>query len=316
LEGESIIPAYVFEKDDRADVVNDIKDNIAYVLAANGWFLRKSNELYASVTAVKSADFLGQLTEGGMFKTVKIPKEILMQVNGFMKAVYDKHKSESVVLLYHSFSQKRWIWAVPEQEVASASVNYKMTDKARFVFGKGVMEALPEGYVMIGSVHSHASMSAFASGTDNHDECAFDGFHITVGNMDKDFSYHARLIMSGMKRDVPLNQVVEDMANTATFPELLLANVSERSHAVDFGDSPQYQAWADKWGGNKPGMASKGRPARLSAELYDPFHEEQDACPGARSGGGSEDIPLASSLGIKIHGSDDGFNKEEIACLG
>lgn len=310
LEGESIIPAYIFEKDDKPEVMDTIADNISYILTAGGWFLRKSNELYNSVTTIKSADFLGQLSEGGTFKTVKLPREILMQCNGFMKAVYDKHKSESVVLLYHNFSQKNWIFCVPEQTVSGGAAHYKLNEKTQYVFGKGVMNALPEGYTMIGSIHSHASMSAFASGTDNNDECNFDGFHITVGNMDREFTYHARLIMSGMKKDVNLSQVVEGMADTATFPECLLDNVSEPQRAITVSGDPH---GLQRWSGHDEQAYQKysGR-----SSLYDPFYDAQDPYPqaGARDGGGDKNIPTAKFLGIKIHGCDETFNPEVLQC--
>ena len=46
---------------------------------------------------------------------------------------------------------------------------------------------------MFGTVHHHCSTSAFQSGTDEADETNREGFHFTIGNLDKeDIDIHFR----------------------------------------------------------------------------------------------------------------------------
>jgi hypothetical protein len=54
------------------------------------------------------------------------------------------------------------------------------------------------GFVVFGSIHSHNTMGAFHSGTDNSDEFKFDGLHITIGKLDATSpEYACRWILGG-----------------------------------------------------------------------------------------------------------------------
>jgi len=84
------------------------------------------------------------------------------------------YKSEAIVLLFYNKEKKTYKVYVPEQEVSAAHCSYKI-------------EKTIKDYMLIGSIHSHASMSAFHSGVDVDDEEKFDGIHITVGKVDEEF---------------------------------------------------------------------------------------------------------------------------------
>jgi len=55
----------------------------------------------------------------------------------------------------------------------------------RVSYDLSTLPPAPEGFELFGTIHSHAGISAFHSGTDDRDEIHFDGLHITVGNLDK-----------------------------------------------------------------------------------------------------------------------------------
>lgn len=109
-------------------------------------------------------------------KIPKIPYELMKRIVDFFKLVYLEYESEAVILLWYNFDTDVWKIEIPEQIVQGAGVDYERDDKDI----KG-LEA--DGFTLVGSVHSHADMGAFHSGTDDHDEYKFDGVHVTVGKI-------------------------------------------------------------------------------------------------------------------------------------
>ena len=73
---------------------------------------------------------------------------------------------------------------------------------------------------MIGTVHSHAGMSAFHSGVDDADEKTFDGLHITLGNMnDDDISISASIVANGYRVIVDPTEYVNNLEMTVDIDE-------------------------------------------------------------------------------------------------
>jgi hypothetical protein len=105
----------------------------------------------------------------------------------FFHAVYKRHYTEAAVLLHYSH-EHGWDITVPAQKATSAHVDYKMDERI-------------EGYLCAGTMHSHGYMSAFHSGTDQHDEAEWDGIHITIGNLNKHplFSMEAEMVVNGCR---------------------------------------------------------------------------------------------------------------------
>lgn len=74
---------------------------------------------------------------------------------------------------------------VPEQSVTTASVRVDSFDKAiDIATGEVIAQWPPEGWRPCGSSHSHNTMDAFFSGTDDKYELGDPGLHIVVGNID------------------------------------------------------------------------------------------------------------------------------------
>ena len=81
--------------------------------------------------------------------------------------------------------------AVPEQTVTTASVRVDSFDKAiDIATGEVIHQWPPEGWRPCGSSHSHNTMDAFFSGTDDHYELGDPGLHIVVGNIDPVLKEH------------------------------------------------------------------------------------------------------------------------------
>lgn len=75
--------------------------------------------------------------------------------------------------------------AVPQQQVTSVSVRVDSFDKAIDIeTGEVITQWPPEGWRPCGSSHSHNTMAAFFSGTDDKYELGDPGLHIVVGTID------------------------------------------------------------------------------------------------------------------------------------
>ena len=100
-----------------------------------------------------------------------------------------------------------WGVLVPDQTNTPAHCKYD---------ADSIAELKPEDVMIVGSVHSHPEMSAYASGTDHADQADFDGLHITYGWQKSQNNgatqYHLELQMSGQNYILKPEDVFEDIA--------------------------------------------------------------------------------------------------------
>jgi hypothetical protein len=148
------------------------------------------------------------LKEEAHYTMPAIPHVIVEKLDEFFRLIHAKHGSESIVLLTYDTTKEGsdgWGILVPEQTNTSTHCKY---DPDSIV-------DLKEDHVMIvGSVHSHPEMPAYASGTDHSDQADFDGLHITYG-WQKSVSngatqYHLELQMGGSSYTLTAKDVFED----------------------------------------------------------------------------------------------------------
>jgi len=104
-----------------------------------------------------------------------IPRIIVDKLDEFFRLVHAQHGSESIVILTYDTTKEGsegWGVLVPEQENNSVHCKYD---------NDSIAAIKPDHVMIVGSVHSHPEMSAYASGTDHADQADFDGVHITYG---------------------------------------------------------------------------------------------------------------------------------------
>lgn len=104
-----------------------------------------------------------------------IPYTMIEKLDEFFRLVDAQHGTESIVLLTFDPSKtdsSGWGVLVPEQVNTSVHCKYD---------AESVVDLKPEHVMIVGSVHSHPNMAAYASGTDHADQADFDGIHITFG---------------------------------------------------------------------------------------------------------------------------------------
>lgn len=173
-------------------------DDIYYILAKDGLYLKKKLGLIESLTPVKQISILESATPYAKMNIGKIPGKDFAKVISFFKQVYEKFHSEAIVLLYYNEKNKRYKLHVPFQKVSSAGLEY--------------VNALTfKGFTLIGDIHSHSGFSAFHSGVDDKDEEHFDGLHITIGDNNKEMpSITASIVVNGVRFTVdPIDYVYD-----------------------------------------------------------------------------------------------------------
>jgi hypothetical protein len=245
------LPCFVADRDNICDIVEDFGFNIYYLLAnkktvktipnnstktttttgySNGaTTYNYSNTQPTQVITYNSSlfkvinNFVGRVVELSddelpeTFFTAEetceynmpaLPHTLIDKMDQFFRLVYSQHGTESIVLLTYDMNKtgpEGWGVLVPEQSNTAAHCKYDADSIALIK---------PEDVLIVGSVHSHPEMSAYASGTDHADQADFDGLHITYGWQKSQNNgatqYHLELQMAGTAYSLKPEDVFED----------------------------------------------------------------------------------------------------------
>lgn len=187
-----MIPIYFLK-----DGVELPEEGTYYIVARNGIFLRKDTGLVQATVRVDRIAFLQEVTTTAKMRLPKLSAEELVRVLLFFRRVYQRHQSEAVILLHYSATTREYLLHCPDQRVSAASVAYAANQ--RF-----------PGYQLVGTIHSHASMDAFHSGVDDHDERHFDGLHITIGRVDQPyFTISCSIVVNNQRFHLEPQETIE-----------------------------------------------------------------------------------------------------------
>lgn len=204
-------------------------DNLCFLAGANGLFKQVRNDFYSARVKTDDVAGLAELKEDATLNVPALPLELFRRVEAFFVAIFEKFKSEAVVLLLCNPSLHEWRVVVPRQSVRGLRVTYDF----------GTLPLAPEGFELFGTIHSHADISAFHSGTDDRDEIHFDGLHITVGNLDKPSrSYACRWMLAGRAFTTSMADVVKSEPLPAADTEWL-AQVSYAERLKERVSTPE-----------------------------------------------------------------------------
>jgi len=178
------------------------KDDIFYVICKEGVYLKKKMGVMESMVPVNNISILESIEATAQMHIPMVPGPMFAKIISFFKAVYKEHRAEAIVLIFYNEDTQKYKIFPPYQKVNYGAVDYN----------RGISL---DGWQMIGDVHSHASMSAFHSGTDDDDEKSFDGLHITIGDNDDDeVSISASIVSNGTRFLIDPLDYIEDLAIT------------------------------------------------------------------------------------------------------
>lgn len=129
---------------------------------------------------------------------VPIAPEEWHKILAFFKWGNTKHKAEQHVRLFVNGKEKIWkAWAFPQKSASSMTAK-EIEDHPRF---KEQRALFPDpDWHWFGTVHHHCNGDAFQSSTDRSDEESKDGFHVTIGSLEKDeYTLDSRVYIDGIK---------------------------------------------------------------------------------------------------------------------
>lgn len=129
-------------------------------------------------------------------------------------------------LLRHETDKSQWRILVPPQEVSSGSVRAESFDGSiDITTGEVIEQWPPDGWIPCGSSHSHNTMAAFFSGTDDKYELGDPGLHIVVGSISlaaRNYTYKASITANGRRFLIDLPLVADLTPTTDDFhPDVL-----------------------------------------------------------------------------------------------
>jgi hypothetical protein len=189
----------------------------------------------------------------------KISMESWKQILAFFDCAYKEHKVEAQVRLYLNQKQGTWrAWAFPQEGEAAATTEVA---EACDVECKRTELYSAKGWIEAGSVHSHAALSAFQSGTDKSNEDTKQGIHITVGRLDERvYDLHGRLTFRGIFYNVdwsdwfqlpPGLEGLPAALHTTVMQYFLTEHVTETAFPDAWKENLKKKEWVPKkWAGN------------------------------------------------------------------
>lgn len=165
-----------------------------------------------------------------------IPRELMEQIITFFRCLMSgRTEYEAMVFLYWDRQEEEFVVYVPKQTASKASIHADLTDNT-----------LPEDrYLHYADIHSHNSMAAKFSTTDDADERAT-RLYIVIGRLDRFYpDISARVSCGGTYLPIDTNLVVESVGEE--FPTKWLDQVERvgagRTERNVFTGGPLFDMW-------------------------------------------------------------------------
>src|SRR5262245_26966640 len=144
---------------------------------------------------------------GCVLRYPRVKASTLESIVGFFDRVYRLYQSESVVLLLWDLEGQRYKLCVPEQE-ASVWESWGGARSPQDV--RYTVPLLAARHLLVGDVHCHGNMAAYASATDRDDERYRDGVHGVVGDIEREPpEFHLELALDGYRFALEREQIFE-----------------------------------------------------------------------------------------------------------
>ena len=160
---------------------------IVFVPSSDGKIYEvRNNQIGTFIAEADSVSLFSKVRAGFIPALPKIPYSILSEIIAFFKTfVTEKSENEAMANIYWSFEEEKYRVHVPKQTVTKASVDTNLPDIDE------------EKFLLVMEVHSHNTMGAVFSRTDDKDEIAT-RLYTVIGRLDKVFpDMTARISVGG-----------------------------------------------------------------------------------------------------------------------
>jgi hypothetical protein len=167
----------------KTDASMALPDDVAtyHVLTSDGLFLCRNHPFFRS--CVPAPDWPSELAPHSASLELRYPKltrELLEVAVGFFDVIGERLGSEAAVLLVWDRDSRSIEVRVPEQ---CGIVGRTWQGRPYPLSLEYQVPTLPPHQSLIGDIHSHVDMPAFASGMDKEDELHRPGLHLIVGRL-------------------------------------------------------------------------------------------------------------------------------------
>jgi hypothetical protein len=225
-----------------------------YLVSQNGTFFCRNHPFFKSDVLTKRP--IRALAKHEAICEVNYPKlgiAALEYIIGFFDRVFERHGSESVVLLLWDLDRQRYRLMVPPQE-ATVWESYSGMRSALDV-KYTLPKSMPARHLLVGDIHCHGDVGAYASWTDKEDEQYRDGIHAIVGHIDKNPpSLHMELAIDGTRFPLRFDAIFKGFRQRRRiipdeWMEMVKVKVDRPKYAsysksyVSYGDDSKKKSW-------------------------------------------------------------------------
>lgn len=189
------------------------------------------NDLFEGLIPAELPSKPKELELGIHWKGEKIPFGTWAIIVKFLLWVHKNKKNEGHISLFYNTETGEWApWAFPQQgSYAHVTVQ---DDSKEYIEQR---KQFPCPWLLMGSVHHHSNMAAFASGTDQQDELHREGFHVTLGKMNQaTLDIHFRVSINGQEVKTTLEEWIEIPDHFGGLHPLI------KKHFQEFVTTPAY----------------------------------------------------------------------------
>lgn len=192
------------------------EDSEFYWLTQDGPFLCRNHPFFTSdVPTSRPIQALAPHEPRCILRYPRVKASTLEFIVGFFGRVFEMHRSEAVVLLLWDLENQRYKLFVPEQ---TATVWRSWGGGLSPLDVRYQVPILPRRHLLVGDIHCHGNLAAFASATDRDDERYRDGVHVVVGRIDQDPpQFHLELTIDGFRFTLEEEQLFEGYTQRRRF---------------------------------------------------------------------------------------------------
>jgi len=269
--------------------------SVFYLMARDGLYLCRNHEFFRSCTPARG--FPAELSPQQPFLLSRyppIPQALFERVVGFFTRIGEQYGAEAGVHLLWDRQAQRMEAYVPPQ-VATVSRSWK--GGCHPVGLHYDMPAqLPPHVLLLGDIHCHVDLPAFASGTDMEDEIHRPGLHVVVGHIsDEPPDVHAELVVDGCRFAIDPERVIAGYTRRdLDVPAAWLDAVSVVDERDWRHSRPAHERAAQRARDASPAAAGQGRLGE-AGRLGGPDESELWVAGGWSASGWTPDVrPLAA----------------------
>jgi hypothetical protein len=173
-----------------------------YLLTADGLFLERTTPLFSASIPVDQVPGLQPHRAALRLRIPRVPAHVIERAVAFFRVVYERWQGEGIVILFYAPPSEgrsaRFFVDAPPQLIRGRLVDGRF--QARLHLEYGSCDRPGPEFVKLGTIHSHAEVSATASCLDAADELYETGLHVIVGRVDRDVPELAAAFVAGRTR--------------------------------------------------------------------------------------------------------------------